>query len=41
MSGAVREKLNLYADDSGILVAGKSRTDIEHILSSEMEILSQ
>jgi hypothetical protein len=41
MSGAVREKLNLYADDSGILVAGNSRTDIENILSSEMEILSQ
>ena len=41
MCGAVKNKLSLYADDSGILVVGKSRQEIELILSSEMEVLSQ
>ena len=31
----------LYADDSAVLVSGKCRHDIEHILSSELAVLSQ
>jgi len=41
MPGAVKLKLLLYADDSAILVSGKCRHDIENILSSEMDVLSQ
>ena len=41
MPGAVKHKLLLYADDSAILVSGKCRQDIETILSSEMDVLSQ
>ena len=41
MSGAVKNKLLLYADDSSILVSGKDRSEIESVLSSEMNILSE
>jgi len=41
MSGAVKNKLLLYADDSGILVSGKDRSELESVLSSEMNVLSE
>lgn len=41
MSGAVTSKLLLYADDSCVLVSGKDRSEIESVLSSEMDVLSQ
>ena len=41
MSAVVRNKLLLYADDSGILVCGKSTSDIESLLSLEMEYVSE
>ena len=40
MSAVVENKLLLYADDSGILVTGKSISDIELILSKELEKIS-
>ena len=41
MSAAIKSKLNLYADDSGILVVGKSASEIELVLSSELETISE
>lgn len=41
MSAVVRNKLLLYADDSGILVTGKDRSEIEHALNEDMEIVSK
>lgn len=41
MAAAVRNKLNLYANDSGILVSGKSQAQIESVLSSELESVSE
>ena len=38
MSGAVKHKLLLYADDSAILVADKSVSAIEMLLQKELEI---
>lgn len=41
MTTAVRNKLNLCADDCGILVSGKSQAQIESVLSSELESVSE
>lgn len=41
MSGAINSKLLLYADDSGILVAGKNRSFIEKQLSEDLELVHQ
>ena len=41
MSGAVSNKLLLYADDSAILVADKCISNIETILQNELEIVSE
>ena len=41
MSGAVRNKLLLYADDSAILVADKCLSNIETVLQNELEIASE
>lgn len=41
MSAVVKSKLLLYADDSGILVSGKDTSQIESILSSELEQVSE
>ena len=41
MSAVVKNKLLLYADDSGILVSGKSRADIEHALEEDLHLVSQ
>ena len=40
MSGAVSNKLLLYADDSAILVAGKCLSNIETVSENELEIVS-
>ena len=39
MSAAVNDKVLLYADDSCILVTGKSRSDIEEQLSKDLEVI--
>lgn len=41
MSAVVKNKLLLYADDSGIMVTGKNRSEIEHALNEDMEIVSK
>ena len=41
MSGAVSNKLLLYADDSAILVADKCLSNIETVLQNELEIVSE
>ena len=41
MSGAVNNKLLLYADDSAILVADKCLSNIETVLQNELEIVSE
>jgi hypothetical protein len=41
MSAVVKNKLLLYADDSGILVTGKSKNQIETVLTSELETVSE
>ena len=41
MSGAVCNKLLLYADDSSILVADKCLSNIETVLQNELEIVSE
>lgn len=41
MSGAVNHKLLLYADDSAILVADKSVSNIEILLQKELEVVSE
>ena len=41
MSGAVSNKLLLYADDSAILVADKCLPYIETVLHNELEIVSE
>jgi hypothetical protein len=41
LSGVVKDKVLLYADDTGILVAGKSISEIEASLSSSMELVSE
>ena len=40
VAGVVQNKLLLYADDSAILVSGKSKPDIERFLSHELERVS-
>jgi len=37
----VKNKLLLYADDSGILVSGKNKQDIEQLLTEDLNCLSQ
>ena len=41
MSAVVENKLLLYADDSAILVSGKSKMEIENLLSNDLNIVSQ
>lgn len=41
MSAVVKNKLLLYADDSGILVTGKSLFVVEKALTDDMELVSQ
>lgn len=41
MSAVVKHRLNLYADDSGILVSGKCKSEIENVLSTELEAVSE
>ena len=41
LSAVVKNKLLLYADDSAILVAGKDIAQIESLLSSELETVSE
>ena len=41
MSGAVSDKMLLYADDSAILVADKCLSNIETVLQNELEIVSE
>lgn len=41
MSAVVKNKLLLYADDSGILVSGKSVLDVEKALTDDMNLVSQ
>jgi hypothetical protein len=41
MSAVVKNKLLLYADDSGILVAGKNKSDIESSLNEELDTVSK
>ena len=41
MAAVVRNKILLYADDTGILVAGKHISEIESILSSYLELISE
>ena len=40
-SGAVSNKLVLYADDSAILAADKSLSNIETVLQNKLEIVSE
>jgi len=40
MSAIVKNKLLLYADDSGILVSGKNKQDIEPLLTEDLNCLS-
>ncbi|XP_053400521.1 uncharacterized protein LOC128557298 [Mercenaria mercenaria] len=40
MSAVVDDKVLLYADDSGILVTGKCKSEIEAILSNDLELIS-
>jgi hypothetical protein len=41
MAAVVRNKILLYADDTGILVAGKHISEIESILSSDLVLISE
>ena len=41
MPDVIRNKLLLYAEDSGILVSGKNRQDVETLLSEDLHSLSQ
>ena len=41
MSSATNNKLLLYADDSGILVSGKDKCQIEQALSKDLNQVSQ
>jgi hypothetical protein len=41
MSAVVKNKLLLYADDSGILVSGKCKSDIERLLKEDLHLVSQ
>ena len=41
MSGAINNKLLLYADDSAILVADKKISTIESLLQNELEVISE
>ena len=40
MSGEVKNKLLLYADDSRISVSGNDMSELESVLSSEKNVLS-
>lgn len=40
MSGAVKNKLLLYADDSAILVTGKNKAEIERLLSEDLNVVN-
>ena len=40
LSGVVKGKVLLYADDTGILVSGKSKSEIEAALSRSLELVS-
>ena len=40
MSGAVENKLLLYADDSAILVADKNISTVETLLQRKLEVVS-
>ena len=40
MSGAVKNKLLLYADDSAILVSGKNKAEIERLLSEDLNVVN-
>ena len=40
MSGAVENKLLLYADDSAILVTDKNISTVETLLQRELEVVS-
>ena len=41
MAAVVKNKILLYADDTGILVAGKRISEIESILSNDLELISE
>ena len=41
MSAVVKNKLVLYADDSGIMVTGKNKFDFENALTKEIEVVSK
>ena len=41
MSAVVKNKLLLYADDSGILVSGKNKSDVEMSLKEDLHLVSQ
>ena len=41
MSAVIKNKLLLYADDSAILVADKSKTEVEKLLSDDLNLVSQ
>ena len=41
ISGAVDNKLLLYADDSAILVSDKNVSNIESLLQKELEVISE
>ena len=41
MSGVVKNKLLLYADDSCIMVAGRNRSFIEQELTQDLELINQ
>lgn len=41
MSAVVKNKLLLYADDSGILVSGKCKADVERALEEDLHLVSE
>ena len=41
MSAVVKNKLLLYADDSGILVSGKCKSYVETSLKADLQLVSQ
>ena len=41
MFAVVKNKLLLYADDSGILVDGKNRSRVEKNFTEDLEVVSQ
>jgi hypothetical protein len=40
-AAVVKNKLLLYADDSGNLVSGKNKADVEHALKENLHLVSQ